>query len=243
LAKSLGIAAALAVGLASSVAAAGDEEVPWSSESEWDIPGEYVVDFRDDVPDADISSMLSSLGVAYQPTELEAETNIQIVSAGTGAKQWHMTRVGAESSWEIAAGRGVTVAVIDTGIACETFESFTKATDLADTVCVDGFNFIKKGTHANDDHGHGTHVAGTIAQSTNNGLGTTGLAFGARLMPVKVLSGDGWGTTAGVADGIRWACCKPPWTTPAARASSSSRPRATAAARWASPAPARASSA
>jgi serine protease len=236
LAKSLGIAAALAVGLASSVAAAGDEEVPWSSESEWDIPGEYVVDFRDDVPDADISSMLSSLGVAYQPTELEAETNIQIVSAGTGAlasldgdariehleplakvklmwvpddpmfaKQWHMTRVGAESSWEIAAGRGVTVAVIDTGIACETFESFTKATDLADTVCVDGFNFIKKGTHANDDHGHGTHVAGTIAQSTNNGLGTTGLAFGARLMPVKVLSGDGWGTTAGVADGIRWA--------------------------------------
>src|SRR5690606_25816301 len=84
------------------------------------------------------------------------------------------------------------------------FGPFTKASDLALTGCVEGTSFVR-GTRANDDHGHGTHVAGTIAQSTNNGIGGVGLAFKARLMPVKVLSSNGWGTTAGVAAGIRWA--------------------------------------
>jgi serine protease len=64
---------------------------------------------------------------------------------------------------------------------------------------------VTKTAHANDDQGHGTHVAGTIAQSTNNGHGVAGVAFHARLMPVKVLNENGWGTTADVADGIRWA--------------------------------------
>ena len=119
--------------------------------------------------------------------------------------QWHLSRVGAERAWDFSTGRGVTVAVIDTGIACEKFGPFDKATDLARTRCVEGYNFVAKSPHANDDHGHGTHVAGTIAQSTNNGIGAAGMAFDARLMPVKVLSQGGWGTTTDVADGIRWA--------------------------------------
>jgi serine protease len=121
------------------------------------------------------------------------------------AKQWHLSRIGAEQGWSYSTGRGVTVAVIDTGIACEAFDQFHRATDLAETKCVEGKSFVRSARRPNDDHGHGTHVAGTIAQSTNNGLGAAGLAFRARLMPVKVLSADGWGTTAGVADGIRWA--------------------------------------
>ena len=119
--------------------------------------------------------------------------------------QWHMKRVGAESAWDFATGRGVTVAVVDTGIACENHGPFTKGTDLASTQCVEGWNLVANNTHANDDQGHGSHVAGTIAQSTNNGIGAVGLAFDARLMPVKVLNASGFGTTADVADGIRWA--------------------------------------
>lgn len=120
-------------------------------------------------------------------------------------KQWHLTRVGAESAWQFGIARGVTVAVIDTGIACENFQGFHKATDLNDTKCVEGHDFVNHGGKANDEHGHGTHVAGTIAQSTNNGLGTAGLAFGAWLMPIKVLDANGSGTNAAVSDGIRWA--------------------------------------
>lgn len=122
-----------------------------------------------------------------------------------GEKQWHMERVGAPSAWDYGTGRGVTVAVIDTGIACEDFEGFRKGTDLETTRCVDGWNFIRNNAHANDDHGHGTHVAGTVAQSTDNGIGGAGLAFDVRLMPVKVLDKGGWGTTVDIANGIRWA--------------------------------------
>ncbi len=120
-------------------------------------------------------------------------------------EQWHLQKIGIEHAWNFSTGRGATVAVVDTGIACENFGPFSKATDLAETRCVAGRNFVTKDAHASDDQGHGTHVAGTIAQSTNNALGAAGVAFDARLMPVKVLSADGWGTTSDVADGIRWA--------------------------------------
>lgn len=96
-------------------------------------------------------------------------------------EQWHMERIGAGRAWDFATGRGVTVAVVDTGIACEDHPPFTKGSDLASTECLPGWNFVNSTPHANDDQGHGTHVAGTIAQSTNNGLGAAGVAFHARL--------------------------------------------------------------
>ncbi len=121
------------------------------------------------------------------------------------SKQWHLQRVGAESAWRYSCGRGVTVAVIDTGIACFDDGPFSRGSDLAGTRCEGGYNFVDRSSEAHDDHGHGTHVAGTIAQTTNNGLGTAGLAFCATLMPVKVLSKGGFGTVANVAQGIRYA--------------------------------------
>lgn len=119
--------------------------------------------------------------------------------------QWHLKRVGAETAWEYGCGRGVTVAVIDTGVACFDKGPFTKGTDLAGTRCVPGYNFAGNNDDASDDHGHGTHVAGTIAQTTHNGMGTAGLAYCANLMPIKVLSGSGSGTNTAVAEGIRYA--------------------------------------
>lgn len=119
--------------------------------------------------------------------------------------QWGMRRVGATSGWDISCGRGVTVAVVDTGVACENHGEFTRLPDLAGTRCVAGWNFVNGTAHANDDQGHGTHVAGTIAQTTNNRLGTAGIAYCATIMPVKVLDGNGRGTLANVAEGIRWA--------------------------------------
>jgi serine protease len=120
-------------------------------------------------------------------------------------KQWHMKRVGAETAWEYSCGRDVTVAVIDTGVACWDKGPFSRGSDLAGTRCERGFDFVNNRDEAADDHGHGTHVAGTIAQTTNNGRGAAGLAFCARLMPIKVLTRQGWGTVANVAEGIRFA--------------------------------------
>ncbi|MFO0678820.1 MAG: S8 family peptidase [Polyangiaceae bacterium] len=120
-------------------------------------------------------------------------------------KQWHLTRVGAETAWNFGCGQGVTVAVIDTGVACYDKGPFMRGTDLGGTRCVPGYNFVDDSEDAYDDQGHGTHVAGTIAQTTHNAKGVAGLAYCARLMPVKVLTKSGWGTVADVAEGVRFA--------------------------------------
>lgn len=121
------------------------------------------------------------------------------------SKQWHLKRVGAERAWNYGCGRGATVAVVDTGVACFDRGPFSRGTDLAGTRCQGGWNFVADSPEAYDDQGHGTHVAGTIAQTTNNGVGAAGLAFCATLMPVKVLNKQGFGTVANVAEGIRFA--------------------------------------
>ncbi|MFT3773487.1 MAG: S8 family peptidase [Minicystis sp.] len=223
--------------------AVSDGTIPPAGELDptaWDLPGELIVDLKDDVEESAITSFLRGLGLTFHPTALESETKAEIVDVPRGlmaetiAKlrsdprveiveplarvraffvpndpllkdQWHMERIGATRAWDFATGRGVTVAVVDTGIACEDHGPFMKGTDLARTDCVSGWNVVTGNEHANDDQGHGTHVAGTIAQSTDNAIGGAGVAFHARLMPVKVLNADGFGTTADVADGIRWA--------------------------------------
>jgi len=120
-------------------------------------------------------------------------------------EQWHLPRVGTGSAWSYSCGQGVTVAVIDTGVACFDHGPFSKGTDLKGTRCVKGYDFVNNRDEAADDNGHGTHVAGTIAQTTNNGHGVAGLAHCARLMPIKVLTGGGSGSVADVASGIRFA--------------------------------------
>ena len=121
------------------------------------------------------------------------------------SKQWHLTSIDMEKAWDITRGKGVTVAVIDTGVAIEEEPGAIQVTDLANTNHVRGYDFPGNDDLADDVQGHGTHVAGTIAQSTNNGRGGAGIAFEATIMPIKVLDDSGQGTNADIADGIRFA--------------------------------------
>ncbi len=113
--------------------------------------------------------------------------------------------VNGVTAWNTSTGAGVIVAVVDTGIAYETYGGFAQAPDLAGASFVSPYNFVANTTHANDDNGHGTHVAGTVRQATNNNLGVAGLAYNCTLMPVKVLNSAGSGSHTAIANGIRWA--------------------------------------
>jgi len=120
-------------------------------------------------------------------------------------KQWNLRMINMPSAWQESRGKGVVVAVLDTGIAYEDYDDFKQVVDLKGAKFKKGYDFVNDDEHANDDHGHGTHVAGTIAQATNNGQGVAGVAFEATLMPVKVLNHFGSGTSADIADAIRFA--------------------------------------
>lgn len=125
--------------------------------------------------------------------------------------QWHLDNpvyggIQMEEAWNISTGSSsVIVAIVDTGIAYENYGKYCQAPDLANTCFVAGYDFVNNDSHPNDDNRHGTHVAGTVAQSTNNSIGVAGVAFNTCLMPVKVLNSRGSGTYANVALGIRYA--------------------------------------
>lgn len=145
------------------------------------------------------------------------------------ASQWHYYESTAglnlPAAWDLSTGTGIVVAVIDTG--------YRPHADLAANI-VPGYDFITDTAVSNDGNGrdadasdpgdaivagecgsgyptqdqssswHGTHVAGTIAAVTNNGTGVAGVAFGAKVQPVRVLGKCG-GYTSDIADAIIWA--------------------------------------
>jgi serine protease len=124
------------------------------------------------------------------------------------AYQWHLEKINLPAAWDDLAanhGEGAVVAVIDTGVAYEDYDIYLRAPDLANTRFITGYDFVNDDTHANDDEGHGTHVCGTLAQSTNNGYGAAGVASKATIMPLKILDQNGSGTADGLIDALHFA--------------------------------------
>jgi serine protease len=135
---------------------------------------------------------------------------------GWQALQWNFAGefgVDAPQAWgNLAAdgargggGRGVVVAVLDTGIAYANRGPFRRSPDFTANQFVSGYDFVDHDPFPNDRNGHGTHVAGTIAEATGNNRDLTGLAYGVRLMPVRVLDSEGEGDASVIARGVRFA--------------------------------------
>lgn len=109
---------------------------------------------------------------------------------------WPVTQFNVKKHWQLSMGEGVKIAILDTG--CDDTHE-----DIKDNI-IDGWNIIGNNAKIMDDNGHGTHVAGTAA-ATHNNLGVVGVAPQAKIIPVKVLAGDGQGSNSDVAKGILWA--------------------------------------
>jgi serine protease len=102
-------------------------------------------------------------------------------------------------------GRGVTVAVIDSGVAYTDHGSFRRAPDLYKGRFRDGYDFIDNDNYPLDEEGHGTHVTGTIAEHVNNQFAATGLAYGVTIMPLRVLDSKGGGDGSTFSQAILYA--------------------------------------
>lgn len=136
-----------------------------------------------------------------------------------GGNNWGADLVNAPEAWAKGyTGQGVVVAVVDTGVDYNHADLkdniWTNTKEIPDNGIDDdgdgyiddvrGWNFVNNTNEVMDDNSHGTHVSGTIA-GENNDFGVTGIAYGAKIMPVKVLNESGSGSYSAIANGIYYA--------------------------------------
>ena len=181
---------------------------------------------------AAVARLRRTPGVAYAVPNYLAHA-AGVGSVGTGQRQWTPDdpgRSGQAGGWEAVqwnflagvgvdapgawanlradhrpGGQGVVVAIVDTGVAYRRWGRFRRSPDFNRTRFIDPHDFVANNAYPLDRNGHGTFVAGTVAESTNNRLSVTGLAYGATIMPVRVLDANGWGDAATISKGIRYA--------------------------------------
>lgn len=158
--------------------------------------GVEVVQVTTDSAERALQALRRVPGVAY----VEPNYPIQIMEQPNDPDipiQWHLEAIGAPAAWGVATGVGVVIAIVDTGVD-------PNEPDLKGKI-VSGFDFVNEDAEPWDDQGHGTSVALIAAAAANNGYGGAGVAYDARVMPVKALSNTGSGTHAWVAKAIVWA--------------------------------------
>jgi serine protease len=176
-------------------------------------------------PERDVGSLASAL--SGEPEVLIAEPNYVRRALWApddpffaDGSQWSFDsmHVDMPRAWEMERGgeETVRIGILDTGVAYEDHAIpshevnevtsadgfYHAAPDLTGTAFADGYDFIHGDEHPNDQNGHGTHVCGTVAQTTDNGYGCAGIAFGATIVPIQVLSYYGYGTSAHMIDGL-----------------------------------------
>lgn len=212
------------VGYASSGGAAALARATGATVSAAGAPGQQLVRLP---PGTSVWSAIARLrrlrGIAYAVPDYIASTAGAFIpndrgrghrAGGWQAVQWNFLAaagVDAPEAWAnlIAdrrpGGRGVVVAILDTGVAYRNWRGFRRSPDFAGTRFVAPYDFIAHNRYPLDRNGHGTFIAGTIAEATNNGLALTGLAYGATIMPVRVLGQNGLGDAATIARGIYYA--------------------------------------
>ena len=113
------------------------------------------------------------------------------------SKSWALPKTQAPSAWDSANGNGVVIAILDTGVN-------GSHPDLAANM-VPGWNMYDNNSDTSDVQGHGTGVAGTAAMVGNNGTGSAGVAWAAKIMPVRIAAPDGYAYWSTVAQGVYWA--------------------------------------
>lgn len=156
----------------------------------YDIEPEELNDLLEDFMNLKKSNLIQAMEPNYYIKSL--------VNDPLYSKQWNLKQLNMEEVWKSGTGKGVVVAVIDSGVS-------SNLADLNKNRFVKGYNFVSKNDNFDDLHGHGSHVAGTIGQDTNNGKGVAGIAYNSKIMPLRVLNDRGSGSTLDIAEAIVYA--------------------------------------
>jgi len=222
----LAIAASLAIGAATAIPSIAQANEP----AQW-APGRILVSPKAGLPEAAFKKLVKEQGgnasrklnglnvfvVEMNPgrekamvqalkrnphvkfAELDGVVQMQQTTNDTYfGSEWHLAKIGAPAAWDLATGAGVTIAVLDTGVD-------STHPDLAARI-VPGWNTYDNNSNTADVYGHGTKVAGAAAAIGNNSVGVTGVAYDAKIMPMRISDTSGYITYYSmVANAVTWA--------------------------------------
>jgi serine protease len=186
------------------------------AKAKWRLPGgsrELEIDDGESVRET-LRELRSDPKVEYAVPNYIARASRFIPNDPSFGLQWNFSgrwSINAPDAWTLArragapGGKGAVVAVMDTGVAYKTRARWRRAPDLSSTRWVRGYDYIGGDRYPHDANGHGTHVAGTIGQITHNRIGVAGIAYRAKIMPLRVLDSVGVGDAASIARAIRFA--------------------------------------
>ena len=167
------------------------------------LTGSYTINAKEIDLDLEGFSPETGFGLVDAKRAFEKLTNTTLAEAPQlGGNLWGLDNINAPDVWygdgtnKGSTGSGVVVAVIDTGVDLNHSEFKDRLTS--------GYDFVEDDSVADDGNGHGTHVAGTIG-GADDGLGITGVAHDAKIMPIRVLDDNGDGWTSDIIAGTRWA--------------------------------------
>ena len=140
--------------------------------------------------------------LAQNPHVRFAEVDQLVAPAATAndpyfPQEWHLTKIGATTAWNTSNGKGIIIAIVDSGVD-------GTVPELAAQM-VPGWNFYNNNNNTADVTGHGTVVAGAAAAVTNNATGVASVAGGAKIMPIRVSDTSGNALWSSVAQAITWA--------------------------------------
>jgi serine protease len=198
------------------VSAASAARADVGTAAEQSLPGDseqLAIEDGDSVRET-ISELKDDPNVAYAVPNWRAHAAALPSDDPGSRRQWNLFSpwgINLLEAWTLAAahgapgGRGAVVALLDSGVAYENRGHYRRAPDLRRNTFIRPYDFIDNDRHPNDSYGHGTHVAGTIAQTTNNGVATAGIAYNAKIMPLRVLDDRGYGDSAAIARAIYYA--------------------------------------
>jgi serine protease len=120
---------------------------------------------------------------------------------------WNLKRINLEEAWNYLpeVDSNIIIAILDTGVAYEDYEEYTKSPVLNSVTFVPGYDFTNNDTHPNDDNGHGTFIAHIIAEDIDCNNHVSGISHNISIMPLKVLDSEGRGTNHQVVKALRFA--------------------------------------
>lgn len=165
---------------------------------------------------ADVASARDA-GLRARPAYVPNDSGVATTAGplgGWASVQWELNGpfgINTPAAWSQASklggsgGRGVTIAVLDSGVAYADRGPYKRSPDLARSRFVRGYDFVDGDPYPNDEYGHGTFVASTIAATANNTYGTVGVAYRAQIMPLRVLDFEGRGCPGTIARAIDYA--------------------------------------